>query len=81
MSRREWNATIVEIQKAREVKEVTLGSFGAEVSWVLASWTNTAGEHQIELLWFANFVISVGIANVVFPTEFAQLRATVVIEL
>jgi hypothetical protein len=43
---------------------------------MLACGTDTAGKHQIELLWFANLVVSVRVANVVlvsFAYEGANL--------
>jgi hypothetical protein len=46
---------------------------------MLACGTDTAGKHQIELLRFADLVVSVRVTNVVFSAELADFRTGIVI--
>jgi hypothetical protein len=46
---------------------------------MLACGTDTAGEHQIELLRFANLVVSIRVTNIIFPAELADFRTRIVI--
>lgn len=48
---------------------------------MLTGRANTAREHEIELLWLANFVVCVGVSDVVFSTEFTELGARIVVQL
>lgn len=48
---------------------------------MLTGRADTAREHEIELLWLANFVVCVGVSDVVFSTEFTELRARIIVQL
>jgi len=48
---------------------------------MLAGWPDAAFEHEVELLRFADFVVGIGVPDVVSETELAQLWAAVVIKL
>lgn len=48
---------------------------------MLASRTNAAGEHQVEQLGFADFIVGVGVAQVVCPAQFTNVCAGVVVQL
>jgi hypothetical protein len=73
----ERNPVIIEFKQAREIKEMALRSFGAQISetgvrhekneemaslpWMLASRTDATSKHQVELLGLANFISRVRI--------------------
>ena len=52
----------------REYKGNSNGLPGA-----LTGRTNATGKHEIKLLWFAHFVVSIWIPNVMLPAELGEL--------
>jgi hypothetical protein len=48
---------------------------------VLTSWSNTAGKHEVEQLWFANFIIRIRVPEIILSTESSKFRAREIVEL
>lgn len=48
---------------------------------MLTGRTDAAGEHQIEQLWLADFIVGVRVSKVVFSAQFTKVCAGVVVQL
>jgi hypothetical protein len=48
---------------------------------VLTSWSNTAGKHEVEQLWLADFIIRIRVPKIILSAEISEFRTRKVVEL
>lgn len=60
---------------------MALCGFGPKVTLEFTSWTNHTIEHEVELDWFANGVIGVGVLDLMFTNNRTKLLAGVIVDL
>lgn len=72
---------LVELEKLREVQELTLGSLRPQVAGRVTAGANAGLEHKVECHWRFRLHTGVGVLEVVLLDELAQLFAVVVVNL
>jgi hypothetical protein len=96
LSGSEWDSTVVEFEQAGKVDEMTLGSFGSEVTGSqlrtiqtgrrslpldLTSGTNVGLEHEVELDRGGELVAGSWISDIVLLDQFTKLGTAKVVNL
>lgn len=69
------------VYKPYEVRRKKNGSDCAYAPRVLTGRPDATCEHEIELLWLPDFVVGIGIPDVVLSAKFTELWARIVVEL